>query len=71
MRYPHGSPADRGAADRWYGRPARPHYNAGHRRVEDLTEAQTAEYYEAYRTEEQGEFYDDYKWDEPDDEGEW
>ena len=24
---PHGSPMDRGAADRWYGREYRPHYH--------------------------------------------
>ena len=52
--YTHGSPADRGSADAYYGRPPIPHYwpngtLKGYKVTrEDMTEEQIAEYYEGY-----------------------
>jgi hypothetical protein len=40
----HGSPYDRGDADRYYGRPYAPHKRVGFQCVEDLTPAEVAEY---------------------------
>lgn len=54
----HGSPADRGGADRYYGRPYKPHYYpegtyVGERIVPpQMTEAQIEEYHNAFRQEE-------------------
>ena len=54
----HGSPADRGGADRYYGRPYNPHYYpegtyVGERIVPpQMTEAQIEEYHNAFRQEE-------------------
>ena len=54
----HGSPADRGGADRYYGRPYCPHYYPegtykGERIVPPvMTAAQVEEYSNAYETEE-------------------
>lgn len=59
----HGSPQDRGSADRYYGRMYDPHYYPegsynGHRVFrEEMTEEQIAEY--------------DYGWDNEDDRKEW
>ena len=52
----HGSPADRGSADAYYGRPSRPHKwpsgtNKGYK-VTDLTIEEVMEYDEAYENEE-------------------
>lgn len=50
----HGSPADRGSADRYYGRPRDPHYFEGasydSRRftTAEMTPAQVAEYNKAF-----------------------
>lgn len=44
---PHGSPYDRGDADRYYGRPARPHRwldDIGRNEVTNLSPAEVAEY---------------------------
>ena len=55
---PHGSPADRGSADRYYGRPFAPHYypmgtHRGERITPPLmTPKQVEEYKYAYDTEE-------------------
>ena len=54
----HGSPASRGGADRYYGRPYKPHYYpegtyVGERIIPpQMTEAQIEEYHNAYRQEE-------------------
>jgi hypothetical protein len=54
----HGSPQDRGGADRYYGRPYEPHYYKGHtyqsERVteEFMTTAQIEEYRYGYENEE-------------------
>jgi len=55
----HGSPADRGSADRYYGRQARPHYNqvqenGSMKRIEreDMTDEQIQDYLHAYEEEE-------------------
>jgi len=54
----HGSPADRGGADRYYGRPYKPHYYPegtykGERIIPPvMTEAQIEEYHNGYRDEE-------------------
>ena len=50
----HGSPYDRGLADRYYGRPEGPHhypngtYNTPRIEAEEMTEAERAEYYAGY-----------------------
>lgn len=56
---PHGSPADRGSADRYYGRPARPHFNlklpsGTYIRIgaEGMTKKMIKEYYDAWDAEE-------------------
>ena len=55
----HGSPADRGSADAYYGRQARPHYNqvqenGSMKRIEreDMTDEQIQDYLRAYEKEE-------------------
>lgn len=54
----HGSPADRGSADAYYGRQARPHYNevqpnGSMKRIEreDMTDEQIQDYLRAYEKE--------------------
>tara|TARA_R110000796_G_scaffold66451_1_gene152843 strand:+ start:1470 stop:1673 length:204 start_codon:yes stop_codon:yes gene_type:complete len=53
----HGSPEDRGSADRYYGRPMQPHYFEGatHQSKEvtkeKMTEKQINEYVKAYENE--------------------
>lgn len=53
----HGSPADRGGADRYYGRPARPHfypdgtYKGMRVTPPVMTPEQVQEYYNAYEEE--------------------
>ena len=55
---PHGSPADRGSADRYYGRPCRPHYYPDGtykgQRIElpFMTQQQVEEYTDAWEKEE-------------------
>ena len=48
----HGSPFDRGMADNYYGRPARPHKGGvggfGGPRIEDLTPEEVEAYLEGY-----------------------
>lgn len=47
----YGSPYDRGDSDAYYGRPPSPHKWTGMgsaTRVDDLTEAETAEYWRGY-----------------------
>jgi hypothetical protein len=58
IKFPaHGSPADRGSADKYYGRPCNPHWwpngtYMGHRvPAEDMTEDEISLYKEAYRNE--------------------
>lgn len=52
----HGSPADRGAADKYYGRPRFPHYFVGGTyqseevTEENMTPDQIREYMDAYET---------------------
>lgn len=54
----HGSPYDRGSADRYYGRPPNPHFYAGDTYSTDkfdkhsMTEEEIAEYYKGYEEEE-------------------
>lgn len=50
----HGSPADRGSADAWYGRPPRPHKRIGpYASIEftDLTAEEVAEYHAGFEGE--------------------
>lgn len=55
---PHGSPADRGSADRYYGRPCYPHYypngtGVGQRiELPFMTQQQVEEYTDAWEKEE-------------------
>ena len=50
----HGSPYDRGSADRYYGRGSEPHYypngtgNAPRVKVEDMTQAELDAYHAGY-----------------------
>ena len=54
----HGSPYDRGSADRYYGRPANPHFYAGDTYSSDrfdihtMTQEEIDEYYRGYNEEE-------------------
>jgi|TARA_R100001460_G_scaffold2321_4_gene7638 hypothetical protein len=54
----HGSPYDRGSADRYYGRPANPHFYAGDTYSTDkfdkhsMSDEEIAEYYRGYEEEE-------------------
>lgn len=54
----HGSPYDRGSADRYYGRPANPHFYAGDTYSTDkfdrhsMSDEEIAEYYKGYNEEE-------------------
>ena len=51
----HGGPYDRGGADKWYRRPARPHYYAGATRLsarveeKDMTASEVEAYLAGYR----------------------
>ena len=53
----HGSPYDRGSADRYYGRGSDPHYypngtgNAPRVKVEDMTQAEVEAYHAGYEDE--------------------
>lgn len=52
--YKHGSPADRGSADAYYGRPPSPHYWPKGTKIgdkverKDMTPEQIKEYHEGY-----------------------
>jgi hypothetical protein len=48
-----GSPADRGSADAYYGRPKDPHYFVESVRVETLSAEQIAEYNAGYDNEDE------------------
>lgn len=45
------SPADRGSADRYYGRVAKPHKYVSHERITDLIPAERIDYLTAYENE--------------------